>query len=65
MKPIKEKKPKKLFYILLGGDMVGESWAASAEKAVTNFWWKNVKNCDEYSPREYDPEDFDAIEARR
>lgn len=63
MRPIKEKKPKKRFYILLDGQKIGESWAVSPEKARVNFWWKNVKYGDEYSPREYDPEDFDVIEA--
>ena len=63
MRPIKEKKPKKRFYILLDGQKIGESWAVSPEKARANFWWKNVKYGDEYSPSEYDPEDFDVIEA--
>lgn len=57
------KKPKKHFYILLDGEKIGESWAVSAKKAINNFWWKQVKNEDEYSQRDYDPEDFDAVEA--
>ena len=60
---MKTNKPKKHFYILLNGNKVGDSWAVSSEKARANFWWRNVKNGDEYSPREYDPEDFDVIEA--
>lgn len=58
------KKPKKHFYILLNGDMVGETWAVSAEKARVNCWWNNIKNGCEYSPRDYDPEDFDVAEAK-
>lgn len=38
MRPIKEKKPKKRFYILLDGQKIGESWAVSPEKARANFW---------------------------
>lgn len=65
MKPIgaKPKKKKIHYYIILHGKYMGESWAVSPAKARTNFWWKFVKECDEYSPREYDPEDFDVIEA--
>lgn len=64
MKPITgTQKPKKHFYILLNGSKVGESWAVSPEKARTNFWWKCVKGEDEFSPRDYDPKDFDVVEA--
>ena len=63
MRPIKERKPKKHFYIILNGRQVGESWAVSAEKARANYWWKNVKYGDEFSPRDYEPDDFDVIEA--
>ena len=63
MKPIKERKPKKHYYIILDGRAVGESWAVSPEKARANYWGKNVKYGDEYSPRDYEPDDFDVIEA--
>lgn len=63
MKPIRTTKPNRHYYIMLDGDMVGESWAVSPEKAITNWWWKNVKDENEFSPREYDPNDFDAVEA--
>lgn len=60
---MKINKSKKHFYILLNGNKVGDSWAVSPEKARTNYWWNNVKNGNEYSSREYDPKDFDVIEA--
>lgn len=66
MKPIqwkKAKKPKKPYWIMLHGKPVGKTWAVSPEKARTNFWWKYVKEENEYSFRECDPEDFDVIEA--
>lgn len=65
MKPIKgtNRPPKKHYYIILNGKQVGETWAVSPEKARANFWWKYVKGEDEMSYREYDPEDFDVIEA--
>lgn len=58
-------KSKKRFYILLNGNHVGESWAVSEAKAITNWWWRNVKNENVYSPRDYSPSDFTAIEVRR
>lgn len=58
----KNRKTKKHFYILLHGEHVGETWAVSAAKARVNWWWKNVKYGDTYSPRDYDPEDFDVVE---
>lgn len=60
---VQVKKPKKRYYILLNGDKVGETWAVSAKKAINNFWWKQVKNENQFSQRDYDPEDFDAVEA--
>lgn len=63
MTPIKLPAKKRHFYIIHNGEMVGESWAVSASKAITNWWWKNIKGEDEYTPREYEPSDFDAIEA--
>lgn len=65
MRPLNKPKSKKHYYILLNGDHVGESWAVSADKAITNWWWKNIKCENEFSPRDYDPKDFDAIEAPR
>ena len=58
-------KKKKHFYILLNGKCVGESWAVSDRKAVTNWWWKNVKYESALSPRDYSPSDFEAVEERR
>lgn len=63
MKPVGNRKPKKHYYIMLDGRYMGDSWAISPEKARTNYWWKYVKECDKFSPRDYDPEDFDVIEA--
>ena len=63
MKPIKTKKPKRLYYILLNEKIVGKSWAVSPDKARANYWWKEVKEENEFSPRDYDPEDFDVVEA--
>lgn len=53
---------KKHYYILLNGQYVGESWAVSAKKAINNYWWKNVKHENSMSFRDYDPEEFDAVE---
>lgn len=63
MRPIQERKPKKKYYIIHDGEMVGESFAVSPEKAVTNWWWKHVKHEDEFSIRTYGPEELDAVEA--
>ena len=64
MKPIgaSDKHKKKHYYITLNGEYMGESWAVSPEKARANFWWNFVKDGDEYTPRSYDPEDFDVVE---
>lgn len=62
MRKIGEYKPKKHYYILFNGRQIGESWAVSPEKAINNFWWREVKYGNEYSPRDYDPTDFDAVE---
>ena len=56
-------KSKKKYYIILSGQRVGQSWAVSPEKAIANWWWKNIKGGNEFSPREYSPRDFDAVEA--
>lgn len=58
------RRSKQKYFIILHGEHVGESWAVSPQKAVTNWWWKNIKGESSYSPREYSPSDFDAIEAR-
>lgn len=55
-------KPKKHFYIIHKGRMAGESYAVSPEKAIANWWWKNIKQGNAFSPREYSPSDFDAVE---
>lgn len=57
------KKPKKHYYIIFKGEMIGETWAVSPAKARVNFWWKYVKDCDADTPREHNPEEFDVIEA--
>lgn len=57
-------KKKKHFYIMHNGNYVGESWAVSPEKAINNFWWRSVKCGNEFSPRDYNPSDFDAVETK-
>lgn len=52
---------KRHYYILLNGEYVGQTWAVSEAKAVANYWWKFVKECDPFAVREYDPSDFEAI----
>lgn len=47
---------------MLNGKHVGKSYAVSPRKTIVNWWWNNIKCGDEWSYREYDPEDFDAIE---
>ena len=59
-----QRKPKKHYYILYDGSKVGESWAVSPKKAIANYWWKVIKGESEFSERDYDPEDFDAIEVK-
>lgn len=63
MRKVGEVKSKKEYYIMLNGRVVGKTWAVSAEKARANYWWKNVKYGSEMTPRDYDPEDFDVVEA--
>ena len=63
MQPIGNREPKKHYYVLLNGNHVGDTWTVSPEKARTNYWWKFVKECNEYNPRDYNPEDFDVVEA--
>lgn len=50
---------------MLNGEHVGKSYAVSPRKAIVNWWWNNIKCGDEWSYREHDPEDFDAIEMER
>lgn len=56
-------KPKKHYYIIYEGAMVGETWAVSPAKARVNFWWKYIKGGYPEAPRSNDPEDFDVVEA--
>lgn len=63
MKPIGNRQPKRHYYIIRGGEHVGESWAVSPQKAIVNWWWKYIKDENPMAPREYSPEDFDAVEA--
>lgn len=58
-----DRKKKKHYYVMLHGEYMGETWAVSPEKGRVNFWWKFAKNEDEYTVREYNPEDFDIVEA--
>lgn len=55
-------KPKKHFYIIRHGHCIGETYAVSQEKAVTNWWWNNIKHHDEMTPTDVRPEDLDAVE---
>lgn len=54
---------KKKFYIIRNGIKVGESWAVSANKAISNYWWKYDKHCDPYFYTERSVSDYDAVEA--
>lgn len=63
MKKVVLPKSKKHYYILHHGEYAGESWAVSPQKARVNFWWKFCKYEDEMTTREYNPEDFDVVEA--
>ena len=54
---------KKRYFILLDNEYVGQTWAVSEKKAVNNYWWKNVKNRDQFSERYLNPSDFEAIQA--
>ena len=62
MKKVTLPKTKKHFAIIYNGKHVGDSWAVSAKKACANWWWKYSKCEDEFTPREMDPDDLDAIE---
>jgi hypothetical protein len=62
VKPIKERKPKKHYAVLLHGEHYAETWAVSPQKAISNVWWKFEKNEDEFTLANYSVEDFDAVE---
>lgn len=55
------KQPKKLYYILHDDEYVGQTWAPSGDKAVTNYWWKTCKGGDPFAYTDYKPTDFDAV----
>ena len=55
------KQSKKHYYILLDGEYVGQTWAVSEAKAQNNYWWKFVKEGDQFSERRWNPTDFEAI----
>ena len=55
------KQTKRHYYIFLDGEYVGQTWAVSEKKAVTNYWWKFVKESDPFTVREYNPSDFEAV----
>lgn len=48
------------FDIYYGPKKVGESWAVSADKATTNYWWRNCKGGDKFAYTDYKPSDFTA-----
>lgn len=54
-------RPKLHFHIINNGRKVGETWAVSADKAITNYWWKNYKLGNPYTYTEYKPSDFRAV----
>lgn len=56
----KQKKNKYIVF-LKGTNQSYETYAVSSKKAVNNVWWKMVKEEDPYTPRNYDPEDFDCV----
>ena len=53
------KVPKKKYAVLLGGRLVAETWAVSAEKAINNVRWNYYISQYDFS---YEMEDFDAVE---
>lgn len=60
--PKKDAKSKKHYYIIHHGECVGETYAVSPEKAVTNWWWMNIKAQDEMSSVSIRPNELDAVE---
>ena len=51
---------KLAFEIYHKGRKVGETYAISASKAITNYWWKYCKGGDRYAYTDYKPSDFTA-----
>ena len=62
MRPIKEKKPKRHYAVLLHGRHYADTWAVSPRKAIANVWWKFEKNENEFTSANYTVDDFDAVE---
>lgn len=57
------KQVKKHYIILLGQQVVGETWAVSPDKACANYWWKEDKLCNPFTTTDMRPEDYDCYEA--
>ena len=53
---------KKHYAVIRNGNYVGETWAVSAKKAISNIWWKQEKLENRYSSAEYSVDDYDAVE---
>ena len=52
---------KKLaFEIYHGSRKVGETYAVSASKACTNYWWNYCKGGNRFAYTDYKPSDFTA-----
>ena len=51
---------KLAFDIFQGTRKVGEAYAVSASKAVTNYWWKYCKGGNKFAYTDYKPSDFTA-----
>ena len=51
---------KLAFEIYHKGRKVGETYAVSASKAATNYWWKYCKGEDRYAYTDCKPSDFTA-----
>ena len=49
-----------LFDIFCNGRKVGQTRAVSADKAKTNYWWRECKGGDRFAYTEYKPSDFEA-----
>lgn len=49
---------KLAFEIYYNGRKVGETYAVSASKATTNYWWKKCKGGDKFAYTEFKPSDF-------
>lgn len=53
---------KRHYAIYHNGYKVGESWAVSAQKAVTNYWWCAVKYGNKYHYGHIELEELEAVE---